>query len=210
VLANRQTQLPDWAAFEKMVALLRKKNTAGKPVAVPMPKGLPPEYASAVDAVRQTVIADLPRILDTTLPARKLFDQTPAFVGRYFWVEDALSEVDHFERETSAAWNKATSGHSDDSSLLTLFLCMAAASTGKTLLTEKSATSLIRKIRKSGMQPELATVFIRANAPVEHQEGYVEMWNAFIDDAIDILTSDHDYTLHDALSLLRRDCNVAE
>jgi hypothetical protein len=87
---------------------------------------------------------------------------------------------------------------------------MASASTGKTLLTEKSATSLIRKIRKSGMQPELATAFIRANAPVEHQEGYVEMWNAFIDDAIDILTSDHDYTLHDALSLLRRDCNVAE
>ena len=53
---------------------------------------------------------------------RSLFDQTPAFIGRYFWIEDGLSEVDHHDRAASEAWNQATGGHSDDSSLLTLFL----------------------------------------------------------------------------------------
>jgi hypothetical protein len=210
MLANRQTQLPDWAAFEKMVALLRKKNTAGKPVAVPMPKGLPTEYESAVDALRQTVIADLPRILDTTLPARKLFDQTPAFIGRYFWVEDALSEVDHFERETSAAWNKATSGHSDDSSLLTLFLTVAAGAPHKTLLTAKSAATLVRKIRKTGLQPDLAQEFIVQNAPEPDQSDYLQLWEEFLHDALPTLQSDRDYAHNDALALLRRDCNVSE
>ena len=207
--ATQHKEMPDWVAFQKIIATLRKPSVTHN-IQLAAPRHLPAEFKAAVAHVRLSVEADLPKILDAKLTPQKLFNQTPAFVGRYFWVEDGLSEVDHFDRQTSAAWTKATGGHSDDSSLLTLFLCMAAASTGKTLLTEKSATSLIRKIRKSGMQPELATAFIRANAPVEHQEGYVEMWNAFIDDAIDILTSDHDYTLHDALSLLRRDCNVAE
>lgn len=209
MLANRQTQLPDWAAFEKMVALLRKKNTASKPVTVPMPKGLPAEHKNAVDAVRKTVIADLPRILDSTLPARKLFDQTPAFVGRYFWVEDALSEVDHFERETSAAWNKATGGHGDDSSLLTLFLTVAAGAPHKTLLTAKSAATLVRKIRKTGLQPALAEEFILQNAPAQHQSDYLQLWEDFLQDALPTLQSDRDYAQNDALALLRRDCNVS-
>ena len=109
--------------------------------------------------------------------------------------------------------DQATGGHSDDSSLLTLFLCIATGhkgSTGKTLLTEKTAATLIRKIRKSGVQPELATAFIQANAPAEHQDDYIDMWEAFIDESLDTLESDHDYKLHDALALLRRECNVAE
>jgi hypothetical protein len=201
--------MPDWVAFQKIIATLRKPS-ATKTINLIAPKNLPAEFKTAVEQVRQSVEADLPKILDSAITCQKLFNQTPAFVGRYFWLEDGLSEVDHFDRQTSAAWTKATGGHSDDSSLLTLFLCIATGSTGKTLLTEKTATSLIRKIRKSGMQPELADAFIQANAPVEHQAGYVHMWASFIDEALDTLQSDHDYKLHDALSLLRRECNVAE
>jgi hypothetical protein len=36
------------------------------------------------------------------------------------------------------------------------------------------------------------------------------MWEAFIDESMDTLKSDHDPKLHDALSLLRRECNVAD
>lgn len=43
-------------------------------------------------------------------------------MGRYFWVEDMVSEVDHFDRSTSKAWHKATGGHQDDSSLLAVFV----------------------------------------------------------------------------------------
>jgi hypothetical protein len=83
-------------------------------------------------------------------------------------------------------------------------------SAGKTLLTEKSATTLIRKIRKSGLQPELVKQFIVDNAPIEHQSDYVRVWQAFIEEAQATLQSDHDYKLHDALSLLRRECNVMD
>ena len=230
-LAAGRTEMPNWVAFDKLVVLLRKKararptkkpvllTTASKPTAasVPMPRNLPPEYHAAVHGVRQTVLADLPKILEATLPTRKLFDQTPAFMGRYFWVEDALAEVDDFDRAASDAWNKATGGHGDDSSLLTLFLTIATGSAPKTLLTEKAAASLVRKIRKAsaisqakstGFDPELARRYILANAPEHHQGDYVQLWQAFIEDARATLQSDRDYELKDALALLRRECNV--
>jgi hypothetical protein len=119
-----------------------------------------------------------------------------------------LSEVDHFDRSASAAWTKATGGHSDDSSLLTLFLCVAAGSMPKTVLTEKSASTLIRKIRKSALQPELASAFILKNAPDQHQDDYVHLWCAFVDEALPTLRSDLDYALKDAMALLRRECNI--
>jgi hypothetical protein len=174
-----------------------------------LPKGLPAEFKSVVDGVRKSLHSDLPKILDSTLPARKLFDQTPAFMGRYFWLEDALSEVDDFDRAASASWNKATGGHTDDSSLLTLFLSIAAGSAHKTLLTPKTAATLVRKIRKSGMKPELVTPYILGNAPAEFQNDYLQMWQDFLEDAQDRLLSDHDYDLHDAMALLRRDCNIS-
>jgi hypothetical protein len=121
-----------------------------------------------------------------------------------------LSEVDHFDRQASAAWHKATAGHSDDSSLLTLFLCIAAGSPGKTLLTEKTAATLVRKIRKSGLNPALAQQFIAEHAPAQHQSDYLRMWRSFVDEAQATLQSDHDYKLHDALALLRRECNVSD
>jgi hypothetical protein len=207
--AAKHKELPDWLAFQNIIATLRKPR-ASQVIQLATPKGLPAEFETAVEHVRQSVEADLLKILDAKLPPQKLFNQTPAFVGRYFWVEDGLAEVDHFDRQTSAAWAKATGGHSDDSSLLTLFLCLAAGNPGKTLLTEKTAATLVRKIRKSGLQTELATTFIQTHAPAEHQDDYIYMWESFIDDALDTLESSHDPKLHDALSLLRRECNVAD
>jgi hypothetical protein len=211
VLATKQTQLPDWVAFQRTIAALRKKAATSKTasIAIPLPRELPAEFKAVVDGVRKTVLSDLPKILDSTLPPRKLFDQTPAFMGRYFWVEDALSEVDDFDRAASTAWNKATSGHSDDSSLLTLFVCIASGNAHKTLLTEKGAAALVRKVRKSGMSPELVSPYILANAPAQYQNDYLELWAEFWDEAQTRLLSDHDDKLFDAMALLRRDCNVS-
>ena len=205
-MATRQTKVPDWVTFQKTIAALRKK--AANP-SIPLPKELPPEFKSVVDGVRKSIVSDMPKILDSTLSARKLFDQTPAFMGRYFWVEDALSEVDDFDRAASVSWNKATGGHNDDSSLLTLFLCIASGSAHKTLLTAKAAATLVRKIRKSGMKAELVSHYILGNAPAHYQNDYLQMWQDFLEDAQGRLLSDHDYELHDAMALLRRDCNIA-
>jgi hypothetical protein len=209
-LLVRQTtsaKMPDWVAFQQLIAALRKKNAA-KPLQLNVPKALPLEYKLIAKQVLETVEMDLPKILDDALTPQKLFNQTPAFVGRYFWIEDSLAQVDHFDREASALWNKVTKGHSDDSSLLTLFLCVAAGVSGKTLLTEKSASVLIRKIRKSGLQPSLASQFIQNHAPIQYQADYLTLWNHFIEDAQATLQSDRDYKLHDALALLRNDCNI--
>jgi len=207
-LAKRSVT-PDWPSFAQTVAVLRKKfGTAAPPPAIVLPKGLPATLAPAVRAVADSLLADWPRIMDAATPARKLFAQTPAFTGRYFWLEDGLAEVEDFERQVSAAWSKATGGHEDEGSLLTLLLCVAAGSAHKTVLTEKSAAILIRKIRKSGMDAALAASFIREHAPTAYQSDYLRMWEEFTVEAMPVLRSDADYALHDALALLRRECNV--
>lgn len=205
--ATQHTDMPDWVAFEKIIVGLRKKR-ASTTLPLPLPKNLPISFKPVVQAVRQSVQLDLPKILDTTLPIRKLFDQTPAFMGRYFWIEDGLSEVEDYDDANAKAWEKATDGHHDDGSLLTLFLGVAAGSPPKTWLTEKGASALIRKIRKNGWQPDLAHRYIQTRAPVQHQEGYAQLWTAFSDEAQGLLQSDSDYKLTDALALLRRECHV--
>ena len=161
-----------------------------------------------VEAVRQSLVSDLPRVLDSRLPIRKLFDQTPAFMGRYFWLEDGLSEVDQHDRARSAVWNKLTQGHSDDSTVLTLLLCVAAASTPKSVLSDKSAATLVRRIRKNGLQPDRASAWITEHAPEQHQSDYARLWQDFLLEAQSTLRSDRDTQLRDALALLRRECNV--
>ena len=221
VLAAGRSDMPDWLAFEKVIIALRKKYGAsqavGKVKAKPVgaltfslvvPKNVPPDLANVVEAVRQSVLADMPKILDPALVPRQLFDQTPAFMGRYFWIEDGLSEVDHHDRLTSSAWTKATGGLSDDGSLLTLFLCIAAGAPPKTLLTEKAATALVRKIQKSGLNAERAHQYIMANAPVQCQQDYAQLWAAFVEESQPTLQSDSFSALQDALVLLRLECNV--
>ncbi|MFM2050171.1 MAG: hypothetical protein RL682_662 [Pseudomonadota bacterium] len=209
VLARKNTEMPDWVRFSKLVSTtLKKLSTTSPETLVPMPKGIPHNLRDAISQARTSVLADLPKIAANELPLRKLFDQTPAFMGRYFWQEDALAEVDHFERTTSAAWDKATEGRNDDSTLLTLFLTIASGGTSKTLLTEKTATALIRKIRKTGVDSHKVESFIELNAPTAHRDDYSALWLNFLEDAHSVLVSDMDYALNDALSLLRRECNV--
>ena len=215
VQATGRQRLPDWVGFEKMVLTLRKQaknaaatGTAATPLVIPMPKGLPDELAHAVADVRQSVLADLPRILDAAVPVRQLFDRSPAFIGRYFWVEDVLHDVAEFDAQTSKAWDKATGGQTDESALLTLFVCIAAGSAPKTMLTEKSATTLVRKIRKTGFHPHLARDYILAHAPVQFESDYAQLWSSFTEEAQPLLTSDAAFALEDALALLRRECQV--
>ena len=221
VLATGRSDMPDWLAFEKMIIALRKKYGAtqaiGKGKAKPAGaltfslaalKNVPENLSRVVEAVRLSVLADIAKILDPALAPRQLFDQTPAFMGRYFWMEDGLSEVDHHDRLTSSAWSKATGGLSDDGSLLTLFLCIAAGAPAKTLLTEKGATALVRKLQKSGLNVELVHQYIAANAPVQLQQDYARLWADFVEESQATLQSDSFPRLEDALALLRLECNV--
>ena len=209
VMACRGTKLPDWVAFDKMIAGLRQKfggELAG--FKITFPKKLPLAFHALVAGVQQSVMSDASKTLDAKLPTRKLFDQTPAFMGRYFWREDGLSEVDHHDRTIANVWDKTTGGHTDDSSLLTLFFCLSAHAAPKTILTEKSATTLIRKIQKAGFKPEAATDYVWSHAPAQYQSDYAQLWSNFVDEVQALLKSDAVGALDDALALLRRECNI--
>ena len=219
--AMEQGGWPDAAGFEKLVAAQRKKKTA-PPASLRLPSGLPAEVREAVQAQCAAVLADLPRLLDAATPLRSLLRPLGPFRARYFLLDDPLAEVDGYHRgldeldvphdgalrPASKTWTRLVQGNDDEHSLLTLFLCLAAGLPRKTLLTEKTAASLVRKVRKSGLQPELATEFIRAHAPGLHQPDYITLWTSFVQDAQKTLQSDMDYQMHDALALLRRECNV--
>jgi hypothetical protein len=205
----KRSKMPDWVAFASMVTALRKKGA--DPISLTVPAKLPLQYVATVELVRLSVLADLPKICDASNTPRKLFDQTPAFMGRYFWIEDALAEVDHYERTVSSVWTKATDGHTDDSSLLTMLLCIAAGTAPKTLLTEKAASALVRKIRKAPAtcwQPALAQAFIQEHAPAQDQGDYTRLWADFMADVQPTLLSDFDHTAKDAVALLAHNCNV--
>ena len=207
-LAKRKAS-PDWPAFAATVQALRKKYAASpKPPPLPLPKGMPADCAGAAQALMPSVQADWGRIMESGEAPRKLFANNPAFTGRYFWLEDGLAEVDEWERSISAAWTQATQGAEDEGSLMTVFVTLAAGNKPSTVLTEKQAATLVRKIRKNGLHAQVAADFIRSHAPPDFRDDYLAIWEAFVEDALPTLRSDLDYALHDALALLRRECNV--
>ena len=208
---TRRSDMPDWVTFEKVITSLRAK-FGTKATELPkllVPKGAPAEWAATLQTQRESIWNDWHKIVDNSVPVRKLFQNTPAFTGRYFWLEDGLAEVDEWERSISAAWTQATQGAEDEGSLMTVFVTLAAGNKPSTVLTEKQAATLVRKIRKNGLHAQVAADFIRSHAPPDFRDDYLAIWEAFVEDALPTLRSDLDYALHDALALLRRECNVS-
>lgn len=218
--AMDQGEWPHTVAFERLVTALRKKKQLRSPQ-LRLPAGLPADMRAVVEAQFEAVLADFPKLLDSAVPLRTLLRPTGAFRARYFLLDDPLAEVDSYHRSLDALeegaepplpasklWTRTTQGNEDEHSLLTLFLCLAAGAPKKTLLSEKTAAGLVRKIRKQGLQPDLAEEFIRAHAPGAYQQDYIALWTGFVQEAARTLSSDMDYQLHDALALLRRECNV--
>ena len=224
VLATKGTEMPDWVAFKKIMVWLRKRYETSKKsnpargeqlstsrpftLTIAIPRDLPARGKKEVEIIRQSLLDDLEKIASATAPIRDLFAPPSRLWSHYFWVEDGMSEVDHHDRAISKTWQKVTGGSSDDSSLLTLLVCVAAETAPKTWLTEKSSLALIRKIRKSGFKPDLASQYIQDFAPLQHQDDYARLWMDFVEEAQPTLTSDFDYALKDAAALLRRECNV--
>lgn len=207
-LNTKRTEFPEWKMFEKLVAYWSQQLALEGGRRLALPKNLPPALADIVQAAMDSVADDLQKVTGGQAGIRKLFQNTPAFMGRYFWLEDSMVAVVNYDRAVSKEWSKATEDSEEESALLTLFLCIAVGSPKKTVLTEKSAATLIRKLRKSGWQPELATEFIRQNAPFAFAQDYLALWEQFVQESSKTLLSDMDYALNDAMALLRRECQV--
>lgn len=207
-LNTKRTEFPEWKMFEKLVAYWSQQLALEHGRRLVLPKNLPPVLVNITQAAMDSVANDLCKVSGGAAGIRKLFQNTPAFMGRYFWREDSMAAVVNYDRAVSKEWAKATEGSEEESALLTLFLCIAVGSPKKTVLTEKSAATLVRKLRKSGWQPALATDFIRQNAPFAFAQDYLALWEQFVQESSKTLLSDMDYALNDALALLRRECQV--
>ncbi|WP_394789559.1 hypothetical protein [Rhodoferax sp.] len=203
--------MPNWAQFETAVQQLRKRAESGKPVLLALPKGVPAEFRPVLQATLEVMQEhDMPKILDSSVKPRKLFIQSLAFMGRYFWLDEGVDDISELDRAISDQWLKVTQRHTDDSSLITLFLCIATGVTRKTTLTETAAASLVRKIRKGGFQPQLATDFIFEYAPHEHHNDYQTLWQQFVSESERDLRDERDTRLVEAMSVLKLHCNLVK
>ena len=217
---------PTAPALEKVLTAQRKKRGTGALPALKLhlPSSLPANLRAAVEAECAAVQADWPRWMDAAQPLRTLLRPLSRLRARYFLSDDPLAEMQEYEQQlavlteldegeaapqpASKTWLRLTQGQTDEHALLTLFLSIAVAVPKKTLLTEKTAASLVRKIRKHGWQPALATEFIAEHAPGAFQQDYCALWDSFVQESQKTLFDDHDITLSDALALLRRECHV--
>ncbi|BDT67261.1 hypothetical protein os1_14360 [Comamonadaceae bacterium OS-1] len=203
--------MPNWAQFETLVNLLRKRAESGKPLLLTLPKGVPAQFQPVLQATLQSMLEhDLPKILDAAVKPRKLFIQSLAFMGRYFWLDEGVDDISELDRAISDQWLKVTQRHTDDSSLITLFLCIATGAARKTTLTETTAASIVRKIRKGGFHPQQASDFIREYAPHEHHGDYQTLWQNFVEETQRDLLDERDTRLVEAMAALKLHCNIVK
>ncbi|WP_295956417.1 hypothetical protein [Rhodoferax sp.] len=209
--AAGRSLMPNWAQFETVVNLLRKRAEGGKTVPLALPKGMPAQFQPVLQATLESMQEhDLPKILDATVKPRKLFIQSLAFMGRYFWLDEGVDDISELDRAISDQWLKVTQRHTDDSSLITLFLCIATGAARKTTLTETTAASIVRKIRKGGFHPQQASDFIREYAPHEHHGDYQTLWQNFVEENQRDLLDERDTRLVEAMAALKLHCNIVK
>lgn len=207
-IGARRKEYPDWRMFEKLVAFWIKQLDAAAGHVLKIPATLPTELHAVVQPLLESVVADLRWARDSGQTLRRVFQQSPNFMGRYYWSEDGMAAVVDYDRAVSKEWARKIGDTQEESAVLTALVCLAVGSTPKPVLTEKSATALLRKLRKNGWQVAEVSAFIRAHAPVAHRDDYLALWEQFVQEHGTTLRSDMVYALNDALAVLRRECNI--
>lgn len=200
---SQQSASINLLGFAEILTRLRKK-------APPKPAALAGEFSNAeIDLLRQ-VHSDMdsndrPLVNDSAIPLDVLIGKLS---GRYFILEQDEHDVARYDALVSKEWSKYTKGKSDVDAIFTVLLCIACAVPGKNSLTEATARTLIKKVRKDGFQPELANQFIQLHAPHEKQESLLEDWQEFCEQAQLYLLDDWDHDLHLAMRFLHDNCYI--
>ena len=197
----------DMTGFATLLTALRKKGVQ-KLTPPLLPDG---EYSEAeqqlllalhTDIVKQ----DLPKIGDPAIPLEQLVRELK---GRYFIRDSDMEDTASYDALVSKEWSRQTGGKTDIDAIFTLLLGIAAGVPGKTSLTEAATKTLVKKIRQDGFHPELAIAFIKQHAPHEKQQGLLEDWQDFCEQAQLYLLDDWDHGLVLALRFLRENCYIA-
>ena len=161
--------------------------------------------AVAERVLQELLLHDMPKINDLKISLDQLVYELK---DRYFIRDYELEDTSDYDALVSKEWTKITKGKTDIDSLLTLFLCLSVGVTAKTSLSEKTAKSLIKKMRDEGFQPELADAWIKQFAPHEKQESLLLDWHEFMEEAPNYLLDDWDSSYSGAMRFLRENCQI--
>jgi hypothetical protein len=199
-----QNQLEFAALIETiraMPAAKRNKHIAGIDLG-----DVPPEFLPVTERILDEIKAhDLPVLQDKKASLDKLVF---TLKDRYYLRDYEIEDTSEYDALVSKEWTRLTKGKTDVDSLITLFLCIAAGTTPKTTLTERAAKSIAKQFREQGFPHELATQWIQTSAPHEKQEGLLEDWHNFVEEANRYVLDDWDTTYSGALRFLSMHCHI--
>lgn len=193
----------DHIEFASLLNTMRKKGVNTKPqIEIEL---TPNEQHIIAVLLEDIIFHDIPKIADAKLPLDGLINHLE---NRYFIREHEIEDTASYDALVSKEWSKQTKGKNDIDAILTLLLCIAAKMPNKVSLSEATAKTLIKKIRKEGFFPELASQFIKQHAPHEKQESLLEDWSDFSEQAQLYLLDDDDRDFYEALHFLHDNCYV--
>ena len=200
--------LPNATEFVGMLATLRTNGVPGKgrKRVAALLRTLPDAYQPvARKELKKVEKEDLPKILDSSRAMDKLI---PELEPLYFLRDFGPEEASQYDAAVSADWQQITGGKVDDNSLLTIFLCLGSDTPPRTVLSTRSARTLISKIRKDGLQRQPALAFIRALAPYAMQDDLEALWNEIFPELENALLHPSDGAADQALAFLKENCNI--
>ncbi|MBL8398054.1 MAG: hypothetical protein JNL84_07920 [Candidatus Accumulibacter sp.] len=200
--------LPNGGEFLRLLKHLREKGLSAKnrQRVQKLLAALSPTSLPAVEREwRRLENHDMPRLLDHGLPIDRLYTELAPF---YFLRDFNFDDGGPLTTVTSSTWREVTSDKSDDSSLLTVFVCLAAGVSPKPALNRKAARTLIQQSRANGLRNDPVLAFIRDFAPFAMQDDLTTLWQEFFDEAEAYLLDDSDDTLSQALRFLREHCVI--
>lgn len=210
-LSESETEsMPTAFEFAQLIDTLRTKGIAAsaKMRSHLIPDDMPAQYQRIMERMCKKIIkTDLPEILEPSTTLAALLDKLKQ---KYFLRTDGADDVSNFDAIVSKDWTRVTEGKSDSDSLLTLFLCVAADTTPKTKITEKTTRDIVRKIRQDGIKPALVRAYIDQFAPYEMREDLLVLWDDFFEEAEKYLLDDWDAKFVEALTFLKHNCNIVK
>ena len=167
---------------------------------------IPEKFHALSEQVLDEVLKrDLPLILDAKNSLDRLVFELKE---RYYICAHEIEDTSDYDALVSKEWSKLTKGKTDIDSLLTLFLCIAVGVTPKTSLPEKTAKSVVKKIREHGLDVQKTIDWIKHTAPHEKQEGLLQDWSEFAEEANTYLIDDWDTNYSGALRFLQENCHI--
>lgn len=212
VSGTSEISMMNQIAFATLLAALRGKASATK---APKRTKAISKFAStevpekfkqiAARMLQEITLQDMPKIQNVSLSLDRLVYELK---DRYYIRDHEIDDTSDYDALVSKEWTRLTKGKTDIDSLLTLFLCITAEVAPKTSIAEKTAKSLIKKFRNEGFRPELASAWIKNSAPHEKQEGLLEDWHDFIEEAHTYLLDDWDSSFSGALRFLSENCHI--